>query len=81
MRVHLLLIEVKHPSDLHFNIIFVHLLDDSGYDNYFGVIKWKLTKGNLVMARGEKNSKLYWTKALAVKDSVNVMYIETSLWH
>ena len=32
------------------------------------------------MARGEKQSKLYWTKAL-VKDSVNAMYMEASLWH
>ncbi|RDX69415.1 hypothetical protein CR513_51473, partial [Mucuna pruriens] len=40
----------------------------------------KLTKGNLVMARGEKISKLYWTKALVAKDSVNVMDMEASLW-
>jgi len=57
------------------------LLDDCGYDNHFGSSKWKLTKGNLVMARGEKQSKLYWTKALVAKDSVNVMYMEASLWH
>ncbi|RDY13160.1 hypothetical protein CR513_01960, partial [Mucuna pruriens] len=55
---------VKHAPDVHFNLIFVHMLDDGGYDNHFGHGKWKLTKGNLVVARGEKISKLYWTKAL-----------------
>jgi len=33
------------------------------------------------MARWEKQSKLYWTKALVAKDNVNVMYMEASLWH
>ncbi|RDY02754.1 hypothetical protein CR513_13742, partial [Mucuna pruriens] len=31
----------------------------------------KLTKGNLVVAKGEKFFKLYWTKALVAKDIVN----------
>ena len=39
------------------------------------------TKGNLVMARGEKIFKLYWIKALAAKDNVNVMDMEASFWH
>ncbi|RDX90379.1 hypothetical protein CR513_27759, partial [Mucuna pruriens] len=72
---------VKHAPDVHFNMIFVHILDDGGYDNHFGHEKQKLTKGNLVVARGEKISKLYWIKALVVKDSVNVMDMKTSLWH
>jgi len=57
--VQLLLRGVKHVPDVCFNLIFVHLLDDRGYDNHFGYSKWKLTKGNFVMARGEKQSKLY----------------------
>ncbi|RDX88079.1 hypothetical protein CR513_30373, partial [Mucuna pruriens] len=72
---------VKHAPDVRFNLIFVHMLDDGGYDNHFGHGKWKLTKGNLVVARGEKISKLYWTKALVAKDSVNAMDMEASLWH
>jgi len=81
MGVQLLLKGVKHASDVRFNLISVQLLDDCGYDNHFGSSKWKLTKGNLVMTKGEKHSKLYWTKALVAKDSVNTMYIEASLWH
>ncbi|RDX61275.1 hypothetical protein CR513_60507, partial [Mucuna pruriens] len=65
---------VKHASDILFNLISVHMLDDGGYDNHFGYGKWKLTKG-------EKISKLYWTKALVAKDSVNTMDMEASLWH
>ncbi|RDX97971.1 hypothetical protein CR513_19188, partial [Mucuna pruriens] len=72
---------VKHAPDVRFNMISMHMLDDGGYDNHFGYGKWKLTKGNLVVARGEKISKLYWTKALVAKDSVNAMDMETFLWH
>ncbi|RDX94220.1 hypothetical protein CR513_23419, partial [Mucuna pruriens] len=57
------------------------MLDDSGYDSHFGYGKWKFTKGNLIVAKGDKISKLYWTKALVVKQSVNVMDMEASLWH
>ena len=48
-------------------------------DNHFGSEKGKLTKGNLVVAKGEKISKLYWTKALVARDSVNAMDMEASL--
>ncbi|RDX89152.1 hypothetical protein CR513_29156, partial [Mucuna pruriens] len=61
--------------------ISVHMLDDGGYDNHFVHGKWKLIKGNLVVVRGEKFSKLYWTKALVAKDNVNAMDMEASLWH
>ncbi|RDX93713.1 hypothetical protein CR513_23988, partial [Mucuna pruriens] len=70
---------VKHALDVCFNLISVYMLDDDGYDNHFGYGKWKLTKGNLVVARWEKFSKLYWTKALVAKDSVNAMDMEASL--
>ena len=33
------------------------------------------------MEKGQKSSKLYWTKALVASDSVNAMDIEASLWH
>jgi len=57
------------------------MLDDSGYENHFGSGKWKLSRGNLIVAKGEKISKLYWTKALVTKDSVNAMDMDASLWH
>ncbi|RDX70641.1 hypothetical protein CR513_50098, partial [Mucuna pruriens] len=76
-----LLREVKHVPDVRFNLTSMHMLDDGGYDNHFGYEKWKLTKGNLVMVKREKISKLYWTTTLVAKDSVNVMDMKTSLWH
>ncbi|RDY00871.1 hypothetical protein CR513_15887, partial [Mucuna pruriens] len=63
---------VKHASDVCFNLISVHMLDDNGYDNHFGHGKWKLPK---------KISKLYWAKALVTKGSVNAMDMKASLWH
>ncbi|RDX87202.1 hypothetical protein CR513_31358, partial [Mucuna pruriens] len=72
---------VKHARDVCFNMISVHMLDDGGYDNHFGYGKLKLTKVNLVVARGKKISKLYLTKALIANNSVNAMDMEASLWH
>ena len=59
----------------------MHTLDDYGHDNHFGSRKWKLNKGNLVVARGEKLPKLYWTKALVARESVNDIDMEASFWH
>ena len=59
MGMQLLLRGVKYAPNVRFNLISVWILDDAGYDNHFGSGKWKLTKGNLVVANGEKNSKLY----------------------
>ncbi|RDX84076.1 hypothetical protein CR513_34926, partial [Mucuna pruriens] len=81
MGVQLWLRGVKYALDVRCNLISMQMLDDGGYDNHFGYGKWKLTKGNLVVARGEKISKLCWTKALVAKDSVNAMDMETPLWH
>ncbi|GAU50368.1 hypothetical protein TSUD_284660 [Trifolium subterraneum] len=45
MGMQLLLRDVKHAPDVRFNLIYVHMLDDCGYDNHFGFGKWKLNKG------------------------------------
>ncbi|RDY11768.1 hypothetical protein CR513_03516, partial [Mucuna pruriens] len=60
---------VKHALNVRFNLISLHMLDDGGYDNHFGYGKWKHTKSNLVVVKGEKISKLYGKKALVAKDS------------
>ena len=81
MGVQLLLKGFKHVLDVCFNLIFVLMLDDSDYDSHFSSKKWKLTKGTLVVARGEKSTKLYWTKALVTKYTMNAMDMEASLSH
>ena len=79
MGIQLLLKGVKHAPDVHFNLISTHVLDDASYDNHFGFGKWKLNKGNLVVAKEEKISKLYWAKAFVARDSVHAMDMEASL--
>ncbi len=81
MGVQLWMRGVKHAPNVRFNLISVQMLDDGGYDNHFGSGKWKLIRGNLVVARGQKTAKLYWTKALVARDSVNAIDMEASLWH
>ncbi|MCI32539.1 adenylyl-sulfate kinase, partial [Trifolium medium] len=44
MGMQLLLRDVKHDPYVRYNLIFVHMLDDRGYDNHFGFGKWKLNK-------------------------------------
>ncbi|VFQ86020.1 unnamed protein product, partial [Cuscuta campestris] len=58
MGTKLLLKDVRYAPDVRLNLISVHRLDDEGYENHFGGGKWKLKKGNLVVARGKKESKL-----------------------
>ncbi|RDY02493.1 hypothetical protein CR513_14051, partial [Mucuna pruriens] len=81
MGVQLWIRGVKHAPDVHFNLIYVHMLNDGGYDNHFGYRKWKLTKDNLVVARREKISKLYGRKVVVAKNSVNAIDMEASLCH
>jgi len=50
MGMQLLLKRVKHAPDIRFNLISVQMLDDSGYENHFGSEKWKLSRGNLIVA-------------------------------
>ena len=59
----LVLKNMRYVSDIRLNLISIRKLDDKDYENYFGRQKWKLTKGTLVMARGNKINSLYTTKA------------------
>ncbi|KAE9610863.1 putative RNA-directed DNA polymerase [Lupinus albus] len=52
MGVQLLVRGVKHAPNVHFNLIYVEMLDVGDYDNHFGSGKWKFTICNLVVARG-----------------------------
>jgi len=81
MGMQLLLKGVKHVLDVHIDLLFVHMLYDCGYNNHFGSEKWKLNKGNLVVARGRSFLNCIGQNALVSKDNVNVFHLETSLWH
>ena len=79
----LILKDVRHVPDIRFNLILVRRLDDKGYCNTFGNGQWKLTKGSLVVARGEKSPSLYVTQANIVRDFVNTVEDEKTveMWH
>ena len=59
-------------------MITIGKLDVEGYHNHLGEGKWKLTKGSLVLARGNKNNSFYKTKVRLVKGEVNIVENEAS---
>ncbi|KAK4434907.1 Retrovirus-related Pol polyprotein from transposon TNT 1-94 [Sesamum alatum] len=54
----LILKDVRHVPDMCLNLISVGKLKDDGFESHYGNGKWKLTKGNLVVARGIKEGSL-----------------------
>jgi len=53
---------VRHIPALKRNLISIGQLDDEGHHTTFGDGAWKVTKGNLVVARGKKR----WISALGI---------------
>ena len=55
-------------------------MDDEGHYTTFGDGTWKVTKGNLVMARGKKRGSLY---IIADEDMIAVIQAvnNLTLWH
>ena len=65
------------------NLVSIKRLDNEGFVNTFGFGQWKLTKGNLVVAREKGTSSLYVMHAMIAKGSVNAIESKEvcSLWH
>lgn len=59
--------DVRHVPNIYLNLIFVGKFNNEGFVNYFSEIKWKLTKGSLVVARGIKINTLYVMQAKLYK--------------
>jgi hypothetical protein len=59
----LVLKSVRHVEALRLNIISVGLLDKDGYLSRFGNAQYKLTKGNMIVAKGNMVSVLYHVHA------------------
>ena len=57
------------------------MLDDAGYVSHFGAGKWKLAKGNLVVARGTKEGSLYIMQGNICSREANVATDSKDLWH
>jgi transposase InsO family protein len=79
----LVLKDVRHVPDIRLNLISTGKLDDEGYKNHFGDGKWKLIKGSLVVAKGNKTCSLYTMKGKISKEFVNALDDDSSteLWH
>jgi transposase InsO family protein len=74
---------VRHVEALWINIILVDLLGKDGYSSKFGDEKYKLTKGNMVVAKGNQVSVLYHVIANLSSVFVNALEKEDPcvLWH
>ena len=68
----LVLKNVRHIPDIRLNLISTPVLDKEGYINNFRDGKWKLRRGNLVIARGKKDS-LFRTQAKLWKGVINAV--------
>lgn len=79
----LLLKDVRHVPDLPINLISVFALDRDGYENHFANQKWRLTKGSLVIEKGDAWGTLYKTNAEICQGELNAVSndISTDLWH
>ena len=69
----LVLKDVRYIADMHHNLISVLALDKLGYHNNFSNLKWKLSKGTLIVSRGKTCCTLYKTHAKACKSELNVV--------
>ncbi|PHT40220.1 Retrovirus-related Pol polyprotein from transposon TNT 1-94 [Capsicum baccatum] len=79
----LVLLDVRHVPELQLNLISGIALDRDGYENYFVNKKWRLTKGELAIAKDVGRGTLYRTNAEIYLGELNVVREEISadLWH
>ncbi|KAK3005783.1 hypothetical protein RJ639_017384 [Escallonia herrerae] len=79
----LILNDVRHIPELQKNLIYVSWLDREGYFVAFGEKQWKVTKGSMVVARGERVETLYtllgtYNHFIYLASTEN---LRTTLWH
>ena len=79
----LILKNVKHIPYIRMNLISTGKLDDKGFCNTFDNGIWKLTKGSMDIAKGQKLSSLYYMDAKIIDSDINTMNDEANvkLWH
>ncbi|RVX00702.1 Retrovirus-related Pol polyprotein from transposon TNT 1-94 [Vitis vinifera] len=74
---------VKHIPDIRMNLISTGKLDDEGFCNTFRDSQWKLARGSMVIAKGNKSSSLYLMQARVIDSSINAVDDDSTfeLWH
>ena len=74
--------DVRHVLDLCLSLMSGFSLDKQCYENHFGKGKWKLTKGSLVVVKGETCCTLCKTQGKVCNDELYVIEgISLELWH
>ena len=58
--------DVRHVPGLKRNMISMSQIDADGYTTTFGGGRWRITTGDLVIAKGNKSRKLYMTTAYLI---------------
>ena len=77
-----LLKEVRHVPDLRKNLISIGKLESEGCISIFTDKTWKVMKGSLVIAKGEKVRTLYLcTSNTDSSISLVSVGVDTTLWH
>jgi hypothetical protein len=77
-----LLKEVRHVPDLRKNLISIGKLESEGCISIFTDKVWKVTKGSLVISKGEKVGTLYLCIGNTDSSiSLSSIRVDTSLWH
>ncbi|XP_065852126.1 retrovirus-related Pol polyprotein from transposon TNT 1-94 isoform X2 [Euphorbia lathyris] len=73
--------QVRHVHKLTKNLISVGQLDEAGHNVHFTNGSWKVSKGAIVVARGNKTGTLYMTTNC--KDTLEAIDagVNSSLWH
>ena len=79
IRHKLVLKEVRHVPGMCLHPILVEKLDDVVLISHFGDYKWKLTKGNMIVAREKKEGTLYVMQGRICKGEANVAHV-TQAW-
>jgi len=73
--------EVKHVPEMRLNLISMGKLDDVDFISHFGTGKWKLEKGNLVIARGLEEGSLYIMQGRIFSGKASVATNSKDVWH
>ncbi|CAH9125759.1 unnamed protein product [Cuscuta epithymum] len=74
--------DVRYIPDLKKMLISVGQLDEEGHNVSFGNKQWKVTRGKLIIARGQKHGTLYMVEVST--DEANAAVEDTlvsTLWH
>ena len=75
------LCDVRHIPRLKRNLISVRQLNNSGYTTTFNYNNWKVTKGAMVVARGQKEGTFYLTKNLCNRIDNVESQDDAGVWH